>query len=259
MAKYIIDMGHTLKGVGTGAVGILAETDVNRVVGNKVVNYLKSQGHTVVNATVDVSSNDLYDRVQIANKNGGDFFLSIHCNSYGNPSANGTETFIYNGNYGGKEANRAKAKAINDELVKALGTHNRGVKEANYYVLKNTTMPAALVELFFITNQADCNKYDADKIARAIVKGLTGKAVETSSNNASNTTQNTSNYTTGLYKVNTDVLNIRSGAGTNYKVVGTVKNGEVYTITEVIKADGYNWGKLKSGAGFIALEYCIKR
>lgn len=256
MAKYIVDMGHTLKNLGTGAVGILKETDVNRAVGNKVINYLKSQGHTVVNATVDVSSNDLYDRVQIANKNGGDFFLSIHCNSYSNATANGTETYVYST---ASTSTRNIAKAINDEIVKALGTTNRGVKEASFYVIKNTKMPACLVELFFITNTGDCQKYDADKIAKAIVKGLTGKAVETSSNNASNTPQNASNYTTGLYKVNTDVLNIRSGAGLNFKTVGTVKKNEVYTITEIKKADGYSWGKLKSGAGFIALEYCIKR
>lgn len=251
MAKYIIDMGHTLKNLGAGAVGILKETDVNRAVGNKVIEYLKAQGHTVVNATVDVSNNDLYDRVQIANKAGGDFFISIHCNSYSNATANGTETYVYGG---ANTSTRNIAKAINDEIIKTLGTTNRGVKEANFYVIKNTKMPACLVELFFITNANDCKKYDADKIAKAIVKGLTGQAVINQ-----NTVQNTNNFIAGLYKINTDILNIRSGAGLNFKTVGTVKKNEVYTITEVKKADGYNWGKLKSGAGYIALEYCTKR
>lgn len=253
MSKFIIDMGHTTSGLGTGAVGILKETDVNRAVGNKVIEYLKAQGHTVVNATVDVSNNDLYDRVQIANKSGGDFFISIHCNSFSQASANGTETYIYSGNYAGKEANRVKAKAINDELIKALGTTNRGVKEGNFYVIRETIMPACLVELFFITNPEDCKKYDADKIARAIVKGLTGQAV-----NTQNAPQNNTNYSTGLYKVDTDILNIRSGAGLNFNTVGTVKKNEVYTIMDIKKADGFSWGRLKSGAGFIALEYCIK-
>lgn len=56
-------------------------------------------------------------------------------------------------------------------------------------------------------------------------------------------------------KINTDSLNIRSGAGTSYKVVGTVKKGEVYTI---VQTSG-DWGKLKSGAGWIHLDYTIKQ
>lgn len=58
---------------------------------------------------------------------------------------------------------------------------------------------------------------------------------------------------TGLVKINTDVLNVRAGAGTRYKVVTTVKRGEVFTITQT---QG-NWGKLKSGAGWINLNYTI--
>lgn len=56
-------------------------------------------------------------------------------------------------------------------------------------------------------------------------------------------------------KINTDSLNIRSGAGTSYSVVGTVKKGEVYTI---VQTSG-DWGKLKSGAGWINLNYTIKQ
>lgn len=55
-------------------------------------------------------------------------------------------------------------------------------------------------------------------------------------------------------KINTDVLNVRAGAGTSYKINTTVKFGEVYTIVETVN----NWGKLKSGAGYICLDYCIK-
>lgn len=57
-----------------------------------------------------------------------------------------------------------------------------------------------------------------------------------------------------LYKVNVETLNYREGAGTQYKIKGQVKKGEVYTIVE-IKG---NFGKLKSGAGWINLNYCVK-
>lgn len=57
-----------------------------------------------------------------------------------------------------------------------------------------------------------------------------------------------------LVKINTAVLNVRNGAGTNHKINTTVKRGEVYTIVD--EANG--WGKLKSGAGWIKLSYTIK-
>lgn len=57
-----------------------------------------------------------------------------------------------------------------------------------------------------------------------------------------------------LVKINTDVLNVRKGAGTNYPITTTVKRGGVYTIVEV----NGTWGKLKSGAGWISLNYTTR-
>lgn len=55
--------------------------------------------------------------------------------------------------------------------------------------------------------------------------------------------------------VNTDILNVRAGAGTNYKIATQVKKGEAYTIV----AESNGWGKLKSGAGWIKLSYTKKK
>ena len=57
-----------------------------------------------------------------------------------------------------------------------------------------------------------------------------------------------------LVRVKVTVLRIRTGAGLRFDSKGYIKPG-VYTITETKAADGYTWGKLKSGAGWIALEY----
>ena len=64
----------------------------------------------------------------------------------------------------------------------------------------------------------------------------------------------TSKYTTGVYRVNTDDLNVREKATSDSKKVGVVHKGDAYTITKV---DG-NWGLLKSGLGWINLKYCKK-
>ena len=63
-------------------------------------------------------------------------------------------------------------------------------------------------------------------------------------------------HPTGTYKVRitANTLNVRSGAGTSYKVTTTVKKNGIYTIT----AEQNGWGKLKSGAGWISLKYTEK-
>ena len=63
-----------------------------------------------------------------------------------------------------------------------------------------------------------------------------------------------------LVKINTAALNIRKGAGTNYDVVDCIRDRGVYTIVDESTGSGAKkWGKLKSGAGWISLDYCIKR
>ena len=69
-----------------------------------------------------------------------------------------------------------------------------------------------------------------------------------------NNTNRISTFIPYIVSINTDVLNIRSGAGTNYKIVGQVKKYELYTIVD----EKNGWGKLKSGAGWIALNYTEK-
>jgi uncharacterized protein YraI len=58
-----------------------------------------------------------------------------------------------------------------------------------------------------------------------------------------------------LAKITCSTLNVRAGAGTNYKVTTTVRKGEVFTIVDVKMNGRTAWGKLKSGAGWISLKY----
>lgn len=186
--KIGIDMGHTLSGAGTGASSQYAkETDKNREVGKRLIELLKAGGHTVINCTVDKSNNDLYDRVQKANAQKLDIFISLHLNAYKvTTDAMGVETYIYNGSYSGKESNRAIAQKIQSELVKAIGWKDRKVKEANYYVLRETIAPAVLIELGFCDSRKDMELWNTEKIAKAIYKAITGTEAPVS-NSANNT------------------------------------------------------------------------
>ena len=309
-----LDMGHTLSGAGTGARGYVAETVKNREVGNRLMAMLKEKGHTVINCTVDKSSNDLYDRVRKANAQKLDLFVSLHLNAFKSTTSEmGVETHIYNGNYNGKEANRKYAQAIQTALVQDVKWIDRKVKESNFYVVRETVAPAVLVELGFCDSQGDMNKWNTEKIAAALFRGITGTAyvapvVDTGKGGTFKVgdrvvvSKNATTYATGqaiaswvkgqtytvqevksdrcllssivswvlnkdltlegapafqpyIVIVDTDVLNVRTGAGVSYPIATTVKKGQAFTIVEVKNG----WGKLKSGAGWISLEYTKKK
>lgn len=84
-------------------------------------------------------------------------------------------------------------------------------------------------------------------------KALHDKIVKASA--STSTASSSSSFKSYTVKITADVLNVRAGAGTSYKVNTTVKKGQVYTIVGEKKNGSTTWGKLKSGAGWISLAY----
>jgi len=170
--NMLLDCGHCLQGADTGAQGNgRKEQDCTREIGYKVKSKLESLGHTVVICFCDSASNvmeSLAYRVNTANANGGDLYISIHINAGG---GYGSEIFTF----GAKHF--AEADNILNELV-ALGFQNRGIKDGSgLYVIKHTNMKSMLVECCFIDTN-DMDKYSAENFANAIVKGITGQTVQ---------------------------------------------------------------------------------
>ena len=111
-------------------------------------------------------------RTQIANDANADYFISIH-NNYSNfKSANGTETFFsYNSTRG-----KYLANSVQNELIKSVHLQNRGIKTANYYVLRHTSAVSILTEVAFISNPKEekllNNTIYQDKFANALDLGI---------------------------------------------------------------------------------------
>jgi N-acetylmuramoyl-L-alanine amidase len=168
--KYGIDIGHNCS-PDIGARGIRQEDSLTMEVGTRVISKLKSLGHQVVDCKPRRASsvgNSLQQRCNIANSNRVDIYVSIHFNSF-NRQANGTEVFATS------DRGRRIAQPVLNNIVK-LGYVNRGVKNGSHlYVLQHTNMPAILVECCFCDAQQDMNRYNADNLADAIVRGLTGQ------------------------------------------------------------------------------------
>ena len=171
MTKYVLSAGHTLSGNGSGANGYINESIETRKVVNALANYLKSKGHEVVIANVDKASSQaayLYGVVKKANAAKPDVSVFIHFNAF-NGNAHGTEVYTWRGE------KLPSAVGICNELSK-LGFRNRGVKNgSSYYVVRNTNMPALLVETCFVDSKNDTDLYKklgVSKVAEAIGKGL---------------------------------------------------------------------------------------
>lgn len=194
--RIYIDAGHNYSGYDTGATGCgLREQDITFYIADKLNTLLQNAG-----ITVKMSRNNLTDclgtslnssliaRSNEANAWGADLFISIHCNA-GGYNANGTETYCYST---GGEAYELAA-TVQEAVVGLCQTQNRGVKTANFAVLKNTKMPAVLVETAFITNQYDAEKLKnkQDLFAKGIYEGVLEYMGKT--DNAVNNTTQTSN------------------------------------------------------------------
>ena len=174
--KYsvVIDPGHG--GPDPGAIGIggIRETDVVLEVSKTVKKLLSDKGVKVRLTRKNEKDLDLPPRVFFANKTDADIFVSIHANASRGKrrDINGLETFYFRGWRG-----RLLAKKIQKQILRVSpGSPDRGVKQGRFYVIKNTRMPAVLVEIGFLTGRLDARRLEKTahrkRLAYAITKGI---------------------------------------------------------------------------------------
>lgn len=178
----VIDPGHG--GSDTGAVGVggLREKDVTLEVADKVRDILENSGVKVVMTREDdrdvygptaTDSQELQARVDYGNFTPNvDVFLSIHCNAFTSASSNGTETYYYPKTW----LDALLAQNLQEAMIEHGDRRDRGIHEARFYVCRHSSMPAALVELAFITNYVEGNLLAdedfQDEMAQGIAEGL---------------------------------------------------------------------------------------
>jgi len=170
----VIDPGHG--GPDPGAIGIggIRETDVVLEVSKIVKDLLSEKGVKVVLTRKNEVDLDLPPRVSFANNTDADVFVSIHANASRGKrrDINGLETFYYRGWRG-----RLLAKRIQKQILRVSpGSPDRGVKQGRFYVIKNTRMPAVLIEIGFLTGRLDARRLEKithrKRLAYAIAKGI---------------------------------------------------------------------------------------
>lgn len=170
----VVDPGHG--GSNPGAVAnSTRESDNNLAVSHKLRDRLRRAGAQVImtrdsDRTVAAAGStlgqELQARVDIAQANHADIFVSIHSNSNPDPTIAGAMTFYPSGK------SSALALEVQSALIRETSAVNKGTQPATFYVLRNTSMPSILVEMGFVSNAAEAAKLQSDAYRDRIAQGV---------------------------------------------------------------------------------------
>ncbi|MGB3200143.1 MAG: N-acetylmuramoyl-L-alanine amidase [Nodosilinea sp.] len=168
----MLDPGHG--GVDPGAVGIggLQEKGVVLAVAQHTAAALQAQGIAVQMTRQSDQTVDLQPRVDRAEAVRSTVFVSIHANAVNmqSPEVSGLETYYYS------DAGEVLATALQRQVLSTLAMNDRGVRQARFFVLRHTSMPAALIEIGFVTGAIDAPKLRDPRwqaqMGQAIAQGI---------------------------------------------------------------------------------------
>lgn len=176
-----LDPGHGGSDPGAIGPGGTKEKTVTLAVAKKLQVLLEKAGAKVVMTRRDdrdvygvnaTAVDELKARTTVGSLNKADIFVSIHADSFTNPSAGGTTTYYYRKSM----YDVLLAQSIQDSIIKASQLTDRRFNSANFYVIKRSTMPAALVEMAFISNPDEEKLLNSpefqQKMAQGIYQGL---------------------------------------------------------------------------------------
>ncbi len=175
----MLDPGHGGRDPGAVGIGGLQEKGVVLAVAQHTAAVLRAQGIAVQMTRQSDQTVDLQPRADMATAAGATVFVSIHANAVNmqRPEVNGLETYYYS------EAGRVLATALQNQVLSTMAMNDRGVRQARFLVLRRTAMPAALIEIGFVTGAIDAPKLRdprwqaqmGQSIAQGILNYLSGR------------------------------------------------------------------------------------
>lgn len=175
----ILDVGHGGANLGArGYAPYCEEKKICLLTARLAKKYLEQLGYRVVMTRNTDDFISLPRRVEMASQAQGDIFVSVHFNSSRIPDVQGIEVFFCDSkdNRSRSTASKKLADSILTRVIRRTSAHSRGVKKGNFYVIRETQMPAVLVEGGFISNTEERvllkSRDYQEKIARGIADGV---------------------------------------------------------------------------------------
>lgn len=169
-----IDPGHGGKDPGTIQNGV-NEKDINLAVSHKLNEGLRNKGYTTIMTREDDTFIELKERANIANRNGADLFISIHSNSHPNSSVSGVQVLYHSKDKTNvtKEETYKLANIIKEEIIKGTGAKDKGlVPREQTVVIRDTNMPAVLIELGFLSNPKEAELLKDESYQYLLVESI---------------------------------------------------------------------------------------
>ena len=168
--KIVLDAGHGGSDYGAIREGV-NEKDITLDVTQKVDAILRSKGYKTALVRADDTFVSLEDRVEFAENESPEIFVSIHVNSAVSSDPNGIETHYYH------DYSKNLAEVIHKHMTKNLSqSKDRGLFKSKFYVINHTTVPAVLCEIGFLSNEVERNELVTEirkqRTAKAIAEGI---------------------------------------------------------------------------------------
>lgn len=167
--SFIIDPGHGGdSGNDEKGPSGLREKDVNLCIAKMLSELLEKSGARVVLTHYEDEDISLPKRVEMINNIRPNFVISIHQNSFFAPGVSGTEVYCYRGDVEGKKL----GDMVLNNIVKSLGTVNRGDRNADFYILRESKVSAIVVECMYISNPEEEQRLKDDNVKYEIAKSI---------------------------------------------------------------------------------------
>lgn len=172
----VIDPGHG--GEDQGTLSLIKpgyqEKFLTLVTSKMVRDFLQKMGYPVKLTRSEDIFIPLATRAKIANDAGASLFVSVHYNSAPSPDAHGIEVFYYKSETDTKRTNLSKelASFVLDEVILLTRAKSRGVKSGNYAVIRETNIPAILIEGGFLTNKGELEKIKDPEYLKQLAFGI---------------------------------------------------------------------------------------
>lgn len=259
--KVFVDPGHGGHDNGAGANGLL-EDELNLKVSLMLRDKLQAKGIEVqMSRTTDVFI-VLEERGRMANRYGADVFISVHQNNASAVSGNGIETYHHTN----KTNHKPLSSEIQTNAIKETNAKDRGVKNAKFAVLAESNMPSSLFESGFLSNVEEAKKLGdpvyQDKLATAIANGIETYLQENVSLEGEEVVAPTEPVSPDAKIIDrgsikgvatNDTLNVRSGFGNQYSIIGTLPNNAKVDIYETKNG----WHKINYNGvyGYVSSTY----